>query len=69
MKMRRPAAIFRGRPDVRESLASRNALTDLEFVEGLCIEMSVKREELFAVSRLVTQNHERTVILRSSVIG
>ena len=27
MKMRRPAAIFRGRPDVREFLASRNALT------------------------------------------
>ena len=68
MNMRRPAAILLTGPDAANLLAARNSLANLKAAKRLSCEMSVQREELFSVACVVPQNHQRTVILRGSIV-
>src|SRR6267378_2474175 len=66
MQMRRPPAIFRRRPNLREFLAASNLLTDAKLLQSARAEMPVKGEELLRAARAfwkpMPQNHDRPII-------
>src|SRR4030081_855284 len=72
MQMRRPPAIFRSRPNLRESLAASNLLTDAKLFQRARAEMPVKSEELRCAARAswkrMPQNHNRPVVKRRFVV-
>src|SRR6266404_4415542 len=72
MQMRRPPAIFRSRPNLREFLAASNLLTDAKLLQSARAEMPVKSEELLSAARPfwkpMPQNHNRPIIERRSVV-
>src|SRR6266404_1450043 len=71
MQMRRPPAIFRSRPNLREFLTASNLLTDAKLLQSARAEMPVKSEEFLCAARAfwkrMPQNHNRPIIKRRSV--
>src|SRR5882762_786563 len=72
MQMRHPPAIFRSRPNLRESLAASNLLTDAKLLQRARAEMPVKSEEFLCAAgafwKRMPQNHNRPIIERRSVV-
>ena len=62
VKMGYPAAVFVDVTDAGELLAARDALADLERVEGLSGEVAVEREEFQALTGRVAKNDEWAII-------
>src|SRR5258708_36482904 len=67
-----PPAIFRSRPNLRESLAASNLLTDAKLLQRARAEMPVKSEEFLCAAgafwKRMPQNHNRPIIERRSVV-
>src|SRR6266403_4955064 len=72
MQMRRPPAIFRSRPNLREFLTASNLLTDAKLLQSARAEMPVKSEEFLCAARAfwkrMPQNHNRPVVKRRFVV-
>ena len=68
MEVRRPSAVHGGRAERRKRLARLQYATRLGRGERFATEMSVQREELGAVIRLVAENDDGPVVLRLRVV-
>ncbi len=69
VQMRRPSAVHCGRTERRDLVARAHRASDLEIIERLPAQVSVQREELRAVLRLVAEHDHGAVVERLPVVG
>src|SRR5215208_226717 len=69
MQMGRPADILLGGPERREALAASDCLANPKPIKRFTAQMTIKREEFRAVSRLMPQDDHRPVVLQNVIVG